>query len=167
MAVTSYKLKQIYVFDCRFVVTFGALSFIFEVVIDKLRSLSTRTYSFRSVRSPPAGVSSDQQLEQQLLGMVLLYASIHLIPLLFWVIDLSVAFLIACTVAGMGALLLWPTITEQLRLSHNVHHNMETSCATAKTGLVGGDAFVSLDSARFWLVSFMLADNACQRGLLL
>ena len=63
--------------------------------------------------------------------------------------------------AGLaGALLLWPTITEQLHLSRNVHHNMETSCPTAKTGLLGGGAFVSLDSALFWLVSLMLADNA-------
>lgn len=37
---------------------------------------------------------------------------------------------------------------------------METSCPTAKTGLLGGGAFVSLDSALFWLVSLMLADNA-------
>lgn len=37
---------------------------------------------------------------------------------------------------------------------------METSCPTAKTGLLGGGAFVSLDSALFWLVALMLADNA-------
>lgn len=57
-------------------------------------------------------------------------------------------------------LLLWPTITEQLHLSRNVHKNMETTCPTAKTGLLGGGAFVSLDSALFWLVALMLADNA-------
>ena len=37
---------------------------------------------------------------------------------------------------------------------------METTCPTAKTGLLGGGAFVSLDSALFWLVALMLADNA-------
>lgn len=59
-----------------------------------------------------------------------------------------------------GTLLLWPTITEQLHLTHNVHRNLETSCPTAKTGLLGGGAFVSLDSTLFWLVALMLADNA-------
>lgn len=62
--------------------------------------------------------------------------------------------------AGLAAaLLLWPTITEQLHLSHKVHKN-PTQCPTAKTGLLGGGAFVSLDSALFWLVALMLADNA-------
>lgn len=37
---------------------------------------------------------------------------------------------------------------------------MGASCPTAKTGLLGGGAFVSLDSALFWLVALMLADNA-------
>ncbi|KAG8645553.1 uncharacterized protein LOC110624001 [Manihot esculenta] len=68
---------------------------------------------------------------------------------------------IALFSAGLAAaLLLWPTITEQLHLSRNVHHNLETDCPTAKTGLLGGGAFVSLDSALFWLVSLMLVDNA-------
>jgi hypothetical protein len=71
-----------------------------------------------------------------------------------------VFFNIALGTAGLaGALLLWPTITEQLHLSRKVHRNMETTCPTAKTGLLGGGAFVSLDSALFWLVSLMLADN--------
>ena len=56
--------------------------------------------------------------------------------------------------------LLWPTITEQLHLSRNVHHNLGTDCPTAKTGLLGGGAFVSLDSMLFWLVALMLAINA-------
>jgi len=63
--------------------------------------------------------------------------------------------------AGMGAMfLLWPTITEQLHRSHNVHHNLETECPTAKTGLLGGGAFVSLDAALLWMVALMLAVNA-------
>lgn len=63
--------------------------------------------------------------------------------------------------AGLaGALLLWPTITEQLHLKNNVHRNLKTECPTAKTGLLGGGAFLSLDSALFWLVALMLADNA-------
>ncbi|CAN0914450.1 hypothetical protein LINGRAHAP2_LOCUS28577 [Linum grandiflorum] len=72
-----------------------------------------------------------------------------------------VFFNIAIFTGGLAAaLLLWPTITEQLHLTRNVHQNLETACPTAKTGLLGGGAFVSLDSALFWLVTLMLADNA-------
>ncbi|KAK2646227.1 hypothetical protein Ddye_021422, partial [Dipteronia dyeriana] len=37
-----------------------------------------------------------------------------------------------------AALLLWPKITKHFHLSHNVHKNLETTCPTAKTGLLGG-----------------------------
>ncbi|KAJ9702262.1 hypothetical protein PVL29_004144 [Vitis rotundifolia] len=71
-----------------------------------------------------------------------------------------VFFNIALGLAGLAAaMLLWPTITEQLHLIHNVHHNLSTTCPTAKTGLLGGGAFISLDASLFWLVSLMLADN--------
>lgn len=56
--------------------------------------------------------------------------------------------------------LIWPTFTEQLHLTHNVHRNLATECPTAKTGLLGGGAFLSLDSSLFWLVALMLAGNA-------
>nr|XP_016457766.1 PREDICTED: uncharacterized protein LOC107781557 [Nicotiana tabacum]XP_016457767.1 PREDICTED: uncharacterized protein LOC107781557 [Nicotiana tabacum] len=68
---------------------------------------------------------------------------------------------IALGTTGLAAaLLLWPTISEQLHISRNIHHNLQTDCPTAKTGLLGGGAFLSLDSALFWLVALMLADNA-------
>ncbi|CAH2056594.1 unnamed protein product [Thlaspi arvense] len=78
---------------------------------------------------------------------------------------LSVGFLVASTVAGCNAglalaFLLWPTITEQLHLIRNIHHNLRTDCPIAKTGLLGGGAFLSLNTSLFWLVSLMLADNA-------
>lgn len=57
-------------------------------------------------------------------------------------------------------MLLWPTITEQIHLQRNVHHDLNYACPTAKTGLLGGGAFLSLDSCLFWLVALMLADNA-------
>ena len=57
-------------------------------------------------------------------------------------------------------LLVWPTVTEQIHLTRNVHHNLEAACPTAKTGLLGGGAFLSLDSSLFWLVALMLAGNA-------
>ncbi|XP_041019487.1 uncharacterized protein LOC121261270 [Juglans microcarpa x Juglans regia] len=72
-----------------------------------------------------------------------------------------VFFNIAIFTAGLAAtLLLWPTITEQIHLARNVHHNLNTDCPTAKTGLLGGGAFLSLDACLFWLVALMLADNA-------
>ncbi|KAG2249739.1 hypothetical protein Bca52824_089367 [Brassica carinata] len=80
---------------------------------------------------------------------------------LFKSTSFSVFFNIALITSGLAlSLLLWPTITEQLHLTRNVHRNLETSCPTAKTGLLGGGAFVSLDSCLFWLVALMLADNA-------
>ncbi|XP_073304267.1 uncharacterized protein [Primulina huaijiensis] len=69
-------------------------------------------------------------------------------------------FNVALATTGLAAtLLLWPTITEQLHQVRNVHHNLATECPTAKTGLLGGGAFLSLDSCLFWLVALMLADN--------
>jgi len=63
--------------------------------------------------------------------------------------------------SGLAAtLLLWPVITEQIHLSRNVHLDANYACPTAKTGLIGGGAFLSLDSCLFWLVALMLADNA-------
>ncbi|XP_039038579.1 uncharacterized protein LOC120176157 [Hibiscus syriacus] len=67
------------------------------------------------------------------------------------------------TGGGLAAsLLLWRTITEHVHLSLNVHENLSTQCPTAKIGLLGCGAFVSLDTALFWLVALMLADNAFQ-----
>ena len=63
--------------------------------------------------------------------------------------------------AGLaGVLLLWPTLTEQLHILNNTHRNLKTECPTAKTGLLGGGAFVSLDASLLWLVALMLAGNA-------
>ncbi|KAL0553270.1 hypothetical protein IC582_007159 [Cucumis melo] len=73
----------------------------------------------------------------------------------------SAFFNIALFTTGLAiTLLVWPTVTEQLHLTRNVHHNTETACPTAKTGLLGGGAFLSLDSSLFWLVALMLAGNA-------
>ncbi|MED6131342.1 hypothetical protein PIB30_008988 [Stylosanthes scabra] len=81
---------------------------------------------------------------------------------------LSTAFLIASTIAGLtagvaAAMLLWPTITEQFQLkeSRRVHSDdVNYACPTAKTGVLGGGALLSLDSSLFWLIALILADNA-------
>ncbi|XP_057515410.1 uncharacterized protein LOC130796962 [Amaranthus tricolor] len=73
---------------------------------------------------------------------------------------LLVFFNIAWITAGLAAaLLIWPTITEQFHLSQTVHRNLNYSCPTAKTGVLGGGAFVSLDSCLFWLICLMLTNN--------
>lgn len=71
-----------------------------------------------------------------------------------------VFFNIALFTTGLGAALtLWPTFDEQHHLKSQVYPISTTECPTAKTGLLGGAAFVSLDSSLFWLVALMLASN--------
>ncbi|KAK7260829.1 hypothetical protein RIF29_27127 [Crotalaria pallida] len=72
----------------------------------------------------------------------------------------TVFFNIALFTTGLAAtMLLWPTITEQVHLSRKVHSDVNYECPTAKTGLLGGGAFLSLDSSLLWLIALMLADN--------
>ncbi|KAL3613829.1 hypothetical protein CASFOL_041903 [Castilleja foliolosa] len=56
--------------------------------------------------------------------------------------------------------LIWPTIQGHIHHTKNVHTDLEFDCATAKTGLVGGGAFASLNTSLLWLISLMLATNA-------
>ncbi|XP_022714653.1 uncharacterized protein LOC111274343 isoform X2 [Durio zibethinus] len=58
--------------------------------------------------------------------------------------------------AGM---LSWVTITELLHLTNNVHKDMNTTCPTAKSGLLGGAALMALNASLFWLICLMLADD--------
>jgi len=62
-------------------------------------------------------------------------------------------------------LTIWPTVTEQYLWKYNSYPaNITTSakpdCPTAKTGLMGSAAFLSLNSSLFWLLSLMLVKNA-------
>ncbi|CAK9317419.1 unnamed protein product [Citrullus colocynthis] len=73
----------------------------------------------------------------------------------------SAFFNIALFTTGLAiTFLVWPMVTEQFHLTRNVHLNLKTACPTAKTGLLGGGAFLSLDSSLLWLVALMLAGNA-------
>ncbi|KAK4357879.1 hypothetical protein RND71_023489 [Anisodus tanguticus] len=48
---------------------------------------------------------------------------------------------IALGTTGLAAaLLLWPTISEQLHITRTIHHNLQTDCPTAKTGLLADNA---------------------------
>ncbi|KAK4435648.1 hypothetical protein Salat_0728300 [Sesamum alatum] len=64
------------------------------------------------------------------------------------------------TTVAAAAFLLWPTVEGHIHHIHNVHTDLESTCPTAKTGLLGGGAFMSLNSALFWLLSLMLVTNA-------
>ncbi|XP_022930199.1 uncharacterized protein LOC111436715 [Cucurbita moschata] len=73
----------------------------------------------------------------------------------------SIFFNIALFTIGLAiTLLVWPTVTEQIHLTRNIHHNLDIACPTAMTSLLGGGAFLSLDSSLFWLVALMLVENA-------
>ncbi|CAL9119652.1 unnamed protein product [Musa textilis] len=80
---------------------------------------------------------------------------------LFCSTTLVVFFMVAEVVSILAlGMMMWATITEGLSRSHNVHHDLDTECATAKTGLFGGAAFLALDASLFWLVCQMLTLNA-------
>jgi hypothetical protein len=74
--------------------------------------------------------------------------------------------LICRTISILGGVMtLWPTMAEQHHWRHNFYSaNVTTStkldCPTAKTGLMGGGAFLCLISSLFWLLSLMLVKNA-------
>ncbi|PON72991.1 hypothetical protein PanWU01x14_061410 [Parasponia andersonii] len=71
-----------------------------------------------------------------------------------------VFFNITLFTAGLGAALtLWPTIEEQHYLKNKVYPIGTDECPIGKVGLLGGGAFLSLDSSLLWLVALMLASN--------
>ncbi|PIM98924.1 hypothetical protein CDL12_28588 [Handroanthus impetiginosus] len=74
-----------------------------------------------------------------------------------WCISyLAVAF---ATSVFAAVFLIWPTVQGHLHHTKNVHTDPNFDCPTAKTGLLGGGAFASLNSSLFWLVSLMLVVN--------
>ncbi|XP_027124439.1 uncharacterized protein [Coffea arabica] len=167
MAVTMKQMSLI-------IATLGALSFIFGVVAENKKPASGTAVTMKDIVI--CNYPKDPTVALGICSIVFLvaasvagYLSLFYpyrgksVPqaALFRNTGFSVFFNIALGLTGLAlAMLLWPTITEQLHLSHKVHHNLQTDCPTAKTGLLGGGAFLSLDSALFWLVSLMLADNA-------
>ncbi|XP_010526289.1 PREDICTED: uncharacterized protein LOC104803892 [Tarenaya hassleriana] len=167
MAVTMRQMSLI-------VSAFGVLSFLFGVIAENKKPAAGTPISGKGVVI--CKYPSDPTLALGYLSVVFLVASTAAgyrslfmsykgksVPysVLFKSTSFSVFFNIALITSGLAlSLLLWPTLTEHFHLTRNVHRNMETNCPTAKTGLLGGGAFVSLDSCLFWLVALMLADNA-------
>ncbi|KAL8536714.1 hypothetical protein ACS0TY_012049 [Phlomoides rotata] len=156
------------------VATLGVLSFIFGVVAENKKPASGIPISGKGVVI--CKYPSDPSVALGYLSVIFLaistvagYYSLFYpykgksIPqaALFQSKGFLIFFNVAVATAGLAAtMLLWPIITEQLHHSQNIHRNLETECPTAKTGLLGGGAFLSLDSCLFWLVALMLADNA-------
>ncbi|XVE71418.1 hypothetical protein DITRI_Ditri10aG0148600 [Diplodiscus trichospermus] len=167
MAVTIKQAALIVAF-------LGVLSFIFGVVAENKKPAAGTPISRKGVvickyPSDPSVVLGYLSVAFLIFSTIAGYWSLFYpykgksVPqsVLFRSTSFFVFFNIALFTGGLAAtLLLWPTITEHLHLIRNVHHNLTTECPTAKTGLLGGGAFVSLDSALFWLVALMLADNA-------
>ncbi|KAL2547971.1 hypothetical protein Fot_09501 [Forsythia ovata] len=167
MAFTMKQMSMI-------VSTFGVLSFILGVIAENKKPASGTVISGKGVvickySSDPTVVLGYLSVAFLALCTAFGYLSLFYpykgksVPqaALFRNTSFVVFFNIALGVTGLAAaMLLWPTITEQFHHARNIHHNLETQCPTAKTGLLGGGAFLSLDSALFWLVALMLADNA-------
>ncbi|KAK8496255.1 hypothetical protein V6N13_130347 [Hibiscus sabdariffa] len=75
-------------------------------------------------------------------------------------ISFLVFFLITLALSMLAAgMLSWVTITELLHLTNNAHKDLETTCPTAKPGLFGGAAFLSLNASLFWLICLILVDD--------
>ena len=167
MAVTVKQMSLTVAF-------FGVLSFVFGVIAENKKPASGtpipgKDFVFCKYPSDPSVVLGYLSLAFLLVSTVAGFLSLFYpykgksLPqaALFRSTSFVVFFNISLLTAGLAAaLLLWPTITEQLHRSRNVHRNLKTACPTAKTGLLGGGAFVSLDASLFWLVALMLADNA-------
>jgi len=62
------------------------------------------------------------------------------------------------TAAGAGTTV-WATATEAMHHVRNVHRDLAYACPTAKTGVLGGAAFLNLDAMLFWIVCLMLGRN--------
>ncbi|CAL8996700.1 unnamed protein product [Prunus brigantina] len=167
MAVTVKQMSLTVAF-------FGVLSFVFGVIAENKKPASGTPIPMKGVvlckyPSDPSVVLGYLSFAFLLISTVAGFLSLFYpykgksLPqaALFRSTSFVVFFNISLLTAGLAAaLLLWPTITEQLHRSRNVHRNLETACPTAKTGLLGGGAFVSLDASLLWLVALMLADNA-------
>ncbi|KAF3784323.1 hypothetical protein EJ110_NYTH30541 [Nymphaea thermarum] len=132
--VTTLKDIVVCNFPHDHTVVLGSLSFIFLTL--------TTIFGFIAVFSPYNGKS---------IPAAGLFRCTSL--LVFVVISVLVSVL-------AGVLLLWATISEGHHILHNVHHDVNYQCPTAKTGLLGSGGFLALDSALFWLVCQMLTLNS-------
>ncbi|KAJ3688175.1 hypothetical protein LUZ61_017339 [Rhynchospora tenuis] len=57
------------------------------------------------------------------------------------------------------ALTLWPMVSENHLLNHNIYHTTDAACPTAKTGMIGGAGMISFCASSMWFIVFMLSQN--------
>ncbi|KAK4706269.1 hypothetical protein R3W88_034175 [Solanum pinnatisectum] len=166
----AMSVKHMYII----IVTLGVLSFIFGVIAENKKPANGTAILGKGVVI--CKYRSDHTVALGLLSVIFLAASaVAGFSSLFYpykgksippaVLLRSTSFVVFLNVAlgttGLAAvLLLWPIISEQLHITRNIHHKLQTECPTANTGLLRGGAFLSLDSALFWLVCLMLSNNA-------
>jgi len=166
MAVTMKQMAL-------FVTLFGVISFILGVIAENNKPASGTPVAVKDGVS--CKFSSDPTIALGYLSIVFLIASTVVgylslfypykgksVPqgVLFKHTTFFVFFNVALFTSGLAAtMLLWPVIQEQIHRSRKVHFDANYTCPTAKTGLIGGGAFLSLDSCLFWLVALMLASN--------
>ncbi|XP_058068025.1 uncharacterized protein LOC131217204 isoform X2 [Magnolia sinica] len=156
------------------VATFGSLAFILGVIAENKKPAAGTPIHGKDVVI--CKYPSDPTVALGSLSVVALFVSTILglvsifypykgksVPTdaLFRSTTLVVFFVIAVSVSVLAeAMMIWASVTEGLHRVRNVHHNLDTGCPTAKTGLFGGAAFLALDAALFWLVCQMLTLNA-------
>lgn len=153
---------------------FGVLSFIFGVVAENKKPASGTPIPGKDVvickypYDPTVGLGSASVVALFLstcLGLISVFYPYKgkSVPreALFRSTTLGVFFAVAMGVSVLAeVMMMWASITEGLHIVRNVHHNLDTQCPTAKTGLFGGAAFLALDASLFWLICQMLTLNA-------
>ncbi|XP_077224651.1 uncharacterized protein LOC143857970 [Tasmannia lanceolata] len=156
------------------IATFGILAFIFGVIAENKKPASGNPIQVKDIVI--CKYPADATVALGSLSVVTLFISSILgitavffpykgqsVPTkaLFQSTTLVVFFAVAVSVSVLAeGMMMWASITEGLHRVRNVHHDLQTGCPTAKTGLFGGAAFLALDASLFWLVCQMLTLNA-------
>ncbi|KAK3135338.1 hypothetical protein QOZ80_5BG0417760 [Eleusine coracana subsp. coracana] len=116
-------------------------------------SFGVLSFVLAELKKPPAGLGAlavffpyggRRVPRKALLGYTPLYVFFHVA--------------VGVTVAGLG-MTMWPTVAEAAHRVRNVHRDPGYACPTAKTGVLGGAAFLNLNAMLFWIVCLMLAGN--------
>lgn len=152
---------------------FGVLSFVLGIVAENKKpaagsalqqgDLTVCIYADRDPYIPLGAFSAIFLAVAWVLGLVSIFFPYNkkAVPLgVLCKSSLLVVFgLLSCVIFLVAeALLMWTIIIENFHRINAVHTTPH--CPTAKTGLMGGAAFLALDATLFWLVCQMLTLNA-------
>ncbi|XP_022714651.1 uncharacterized protein LOC111274343 isoform X1 [Durio zibethinus] len=157
------------------VAVFGMKSFVYGIVAENKKPLSGQPQISRGADHIICKYPSDPTVVLGFLSIASLAVSVLVgcysvfypykgksVPryVFFRSMSFFVFFLITVALSFLAAgMLSWVTITELLHLTNNVHKDMNTTCPTAKSGLLGGAALMALNASLFWLICLMLADD--------